>query len=206
MAGSTLKAILSSSRRRWISAAWGLLLMGLLVLPSVDSSIAQYRTLGELRGKLASKAALPERARTLAERVDQKQREMADLDAALVSSEALPLLKQDVTRMARDANCRLRSIRPGSKKKRSLDEVLGIADPKTKRVGKTPDWQVFEHTLSVSIQGSFSATLGFLSRLTDDVRILRCDSLNFHQPRDASEEIVLDLTLTTIDLVHAGAG
>jgi len=200
MGESTVATLLTGKRKRWVGIVWGLLLVGATVLPDVDRSIAQYSELGTLRVKLASRAELPERARMLAERVAQMEEEMADLEAALVPVEALSTFRQDVTRLARSAGCRLRSIRPGPISRRSLDEVLGRANNNAKGSTKKPEWEVEEQISSMSIQGSFGNLLRFLSALETEARILELSALQLHAPPDANEELVLELGIKTFDL------
>lgn len=200
MGESTVATLLTGKRKRWVGVAWALLLVGATVLPDVDRSIARYSELGTLRVKLASRAELPERARMLAERVARMEEEMADLETALVPAEALSTFRQDVTRLARRAGCRLRSIRPGPISRRSLDQVLGRANNDAKGSTKKPEWEVEEQVSSVSIQGSFGNLLGFLSALETEARILELSALQLHAPPDASEELVLELGIKTYDL------
>ena len=206
MGEPTVATLLSGKRKRWVGVVWGLLLVGATVLPDVDRSIAQYSELGTLRVKLASRAELPERARMLAERVAQMEEDMADLEAALVPAEALSTFRQDVTRLARRAGCRLRSIRPGPISRQSLDEVLGRASSSAKGSAKKPEWEVEEQISSMSIQGSFGNLLGFLSTLETEARILELSSLQLHPPPGASEELVLELGIKTFDLHRSRPG
>ena len=135
MGHSALESLLAGKQRRWVSLAWGLLLAWVLILPGVDRSVTQYRAMGELRAQLAEKAGLPERARRLAARAAQMEEDRADLEAALVPAEALPALQQDITRMSRGVKCRLRSVRPGTRAQRPLNEVLG-----TPGAGASTSW------------------------------------------------------------------
>ena len=113
MGESKLEALLTGRRRRWLAIVWVLLLSAVAVLPGIDSSIQQYRTLAELRARLASRNELPDRARKLSARVAKKQQDIGDLEATLVPKARISIYKQDLTQMARKANCRLRSTRPG---------------------------------------------------------------------------------------------
>ncbi|MFQ5805350.1 MAG: hypothetical protein ACE5I3_02740 [Phycisphaerae bacterium] len=203
---SLVATLLTAKRKRWFGIAWGLVLLGVLVLPDVDRSIAQYRELGEFRAKLASRAELPERARMLAERVTQMEDQMADLEAALVPSDALSTFKQDITRMVRGAGCRLRAIRPGPVSRQSLDEVLGRASRNARSATRQPEWEVEEQISSISIQGSFQNLLEFLSALENELRTLQLSSLRLHPPPDTSEELVLELDIRTFNLFRGRPG
>lgn len=206
MSESTLETLLTGRGRRWFGIAWGLVLTAVAVLPGVDLSIERYHELGKLRAELGSRAALPDRARKLAERVAQLHRETADLEATLVSADALSSFKQDVTRMARAAKCRLLSIRPGSASRRPLDEVLGGPGGGTKRPAKKPEWEVEEQISLVSIQGSFANLVEFLSRLDNDIRLLQLASLDLHPPPNRSDELILDLHIKTFNLFRSRPG
>ena len=206
MGHSTLESLLAGKKRRWVAIAWGMLLAGVLVLPGVDRSVDQYRSMGELRAQLAEKAQLPERARLLAERAAQMEEDMAGLEAALVPAQALPALQQDITRMSRDVKCRLRSIRPGSRTQRPLEEVLGRAGAGRNWKLNAADWHVDEQTLSVSIEGSYQDAIRFLTALDNNVRVMEYESIQFHRQPDSESEVVLDLTLKTFDLRHGDAG
>ena len=203
---STIARLLTRKRKRWVWVAWGLLLLGMLVLPDVDRSIADYRELGELRVKLAARAELPDRARMLAERVAEIEEETADLEAALVPPDALPTFKQDLTRMARSARCRLRSIRPGRVTQRPLDEVLSRADNDAKSPTRNAEWEVEEQISSLAVQGSFGNLLAFLSALENDVRIVQFSALHLHPSPDTTEELLLDLHVKTFNLVRKDQG
>jgi len=202
MGESTMATFLTGKRKWWLAITWGLLLVGVLALPDVDRSRRQYRELGELRVKLASRDELPDRARALAERVAQMETEIADLEAALVPSDALSTFKQDITRMARGAGCRLRSIRPGPAIRRALDEVLGRATSATKKT----EWEVEEQISSISVQGTFGNLLQFLSTLENEARILQLASLHLHSPPDKGEELALELQVKTFNLFRARSG
>lgn len=193
-------ALLTGKGRRWLGLTWWLLLVGLLVLPDVDRSIAQYQELGELKVKLASRTDVANRARLLAQRVSRLQDQMAPLEAALVPADAISSLKQDVTQMARAAKCRLRSIRPGPVTRRPLDDVLGKTDKKAKKPVKAAAWEVEEQASSVSIQGSFENLLTFLAALDGDTRIMQLDLLHLHPPPETTDELVLDLRVKTFNL------
>lgn len=206
MGHSALESLLAGKRRRWVGITWGLLLAGVLVLPGVDRWVTQYRTLGEVRAKLAEKAKLPERARLLADRAAQMEEDMAGLEAVLVPTEALPTLQQEITRMSRDVKCRLRSIRPGSRTQRPLNDVLGTADTGGRRKPKAADWHVDEQILSVSIEGSYRDAVRFLTSLDNNVHLMQYESIQLYRQPDTESEVVLDLTLKTFDLKHGDAG
>jgi Tfp pilus assembly protein PilO len=206
MGNSALGSLLAGKQRRWVGIGWGLLLAGVLVLPGVDRGVTQYRILGEVRAKLTEKAKLPERARLLAERAAQMEEDMVGLEAALVPTEALPTLQQEITRMSRDLKCRLRSIRPGSRTKRALEETLGTAGARGDRRLKAADWHVDEQTLSVSIEGSYRDAIRFLTSLDNNARLLQYESIQLYRQPDTESEVVLDLTLKTFNLQHGDAG
>ncbi len=201
-----LEALLTRKGKLWFGIAWVLVLTAMTVLPGVDASIQEYHELGTLRGELASRAALPDRARRLADRVAKVVKEMADLEATLVPADAVSTYKQEVTQMARGARCRLRSVRPGPAGRRSLDEVLGKSGSNAKRGVKKPKWEVGEQTSIVSVQGTFANLIDFLSRLDNDVRLLELASMELHSPSDKSEELILDLQIKTFDLIRNRPG
>jgi Tfp pilus assembly protein PilO len=206
MGESTIATFLTGKRKRWLGLTWGLFLVGVLALPDVDRSRRQYRELGELRVKLAARAELPDRARTLAERVARMETEMADLEAALVPPDALSTFRQDITRMARGAGCRLRSIRPGPATRQGLDEALSTANNKANSATKKNEWEVEEQTSSISVQGTFGNLLQFLSTLENEARVLQLASLQLHSPPDKGEELVLELQVKTFNLFRARPG
>ncbi len=206
MQPSTVEKFLSGNRKRWVAVVWGLVLTLLLVLPYVDRSIRQYRELGELRTRNASKAELPVRARTLAERVDGIKANMEKLEGALVPSTALPAFKQNVTRLARESQCRLRSIGPGSVSRRPLDEALGKTPPGARRGGMKPAWEVDERVSSVSIQGTFASLTRFLAALKDDDRILEPESIQIHPSNESKDALILDVSIRTFDLIRGRPG
>ena len=206
MQRSKIEKFLSPKRKRWAGVVWGLVLTLLLVLPYVDRSIRQYRELGELRTRNESKAELPVRARVLRERVDAIKANVEKLEAALVPSAAVPAFKQSVTLMARQSQCRLRSIGPGSVSRRPLDEVLGKTPPGAKRGRKKPDWEVEQRVSSVSIQGTFASLTRFLASLEDDDRILEPESIQIHPSTESKDALILDVSIKTLDLIRGRPG
>lgn len=206
MQPSKIQKFLSGKRKRWAGVVWGLGLTLLLVLPYVDRAIRQYRELGELRTRNASKAELPVRARVLRDLVAGIEANVQELETALVPSAALPAFKQSVTRMARESQCRLRSIGPGSVSRRSLDEVLGKAPPGTRRRGRKPVWEVEERVSSVSIQGSFANLTRFFAALEKDDRILEPKSIQIHPSTESTDSLILDASIKTVDLIHGRPG
>ncbi len=202
MAESKIEALLTGRRRLWLAIVWVLLLSAVAVLPGVDSSIQQYRTLGELRAKLASRNELPDRARNLRERVAIKQQDIGDLESTLVPKARISIYKQDLTLMAREANCRLLSARPGSVDRRPLDEVLGKTPAGARRKAGKPMWEVEEHTSMISIQGTFAEPTEFLSSLDNDSRLLGLGFLDLHLPAGGTERLILDLHILTFDLLR----
>jgi Tfp pilus assembly protein PilO len=206
MGESTTATFLFGKRKRWLGITWGLLLVGVLALPDVDRSRRQYRELGELRVKLAARAELPDRARTLAERVASMETEMADLEAALVPPDAVSTFRQDITRMARSAGCRLRSIRPGPATRQDLEQVLSTASDKANRGTRKAEWEVEEQTSSISVQGTFANLLQFLSALEHETRVLQLASLQLHSPPDKGEELILELQVKTFNLSRVRPG
>ncbi len=201
MSKSAVDKLLAGKRKVWLGLVWGLLLACGLVLPDIDRLNTQYRQLGDLQTELASRAELPQRARLLAERVAQKEKDMADLKKPLVPPGALSAFKQDLARAARTAKCRLRSVRPGAAKRRPLEEVLTGRPADAKRRTKPPQWEVEEQISSISLQGSFEDLVEFLSALDKDVRILQLSSLQLHIVPEASGEIVMDLQIKTFNLL-----
>lgn len=206
MQRSTVEKFLSGKRKRWAGVVWGLGLTLLLVLPYVDRSIRQYRELGELRTRNASKAELPVRARALAERVDGIRANVEKLEAALVPSAALPAFKQSVTRIARESQCRLRSIGTGSVSRRPLDEVLGKTPPGARRGGLKPAWEVEQRVSPVSIQGTFASLTRFFAALENDDRILEPESIQIHPPTESKDALILDVSIKTFDLIRGRPG
>lgn len=203
---SRLEALLTRNGKRWFGIAWALVLLAVTVLPVLDDSLEKYRELGKLRAEAASRTALPDRARKLADRVAQVQADMADLEATLIPAAAISTYKQEVAQMARRAGCRLRSVRPGSTGRRSLDEVLGKSGSNAKRGAKKPKWEVEEQISMVSVQGSFANLTDFLSRMDKDMRLLELASLNLHPPSDRGEELILDLQIKTFDMIRNRPG
>ena len=201
MSKSAADKLLAGKRKVWLGLVWGLLLACGLALPDVDRVNTQYRELGDLQAKLASREELPQRARLLAERVAQKEKDMADLKKPLVPSDALSTFKQDLARAAKTANCRLRSIRPGATKRRPLEEVLTGRPADAKRRTKAPQWEVEEQISSISLQGSFENLLEFLSALDKDVRMLQLSSMQLRIVPQVSGEIVMDLQIKTFNLL-----
>jgi Tfp pilus assembly protein PilO len=203
---SKVEKFLSGKRKRWAGVVWGLGLTLLLALPYVDRSIRQYREFGELRTRNASKAELPVRARILNERVDSIKANVQKLETALVPSAALPAFKQSVTRMARDSQCRLRSIGPGSVSRRPLDEVLGKTPPGARRGGRKPAWEVEERVSSISIQGTFANLTRFFAALEDDDRILEPESIQIHPSTESKDALILNVSIKTLDLIRGRPG
>ncbi len=204
---SRLEALLTRKGKLWFGIAWVLVLTAVTVLPGVDASTEDYHELGNLRAELASRAALPDRARRLADRVAKVQEDTADLETSLVPAAAVSTYKRKITQMARSARCRVRSVRPGPAGRRSLDEVLGKAGSKAKRgAKKKPKWEVDEKTSLLSVQGTFAALIDFLSRLDNDVRLLELASLDLRSPSESSDELILDLQIKTFDLIRNRPG
>ena len=177
-----------------------------LALPDIDRVNTQYRELGDLQAKRASGAKLPQRARLLAERVAQKEKDMADLKKPLVPSDALSTFKQDLARAARTAQCRLRSVRPGATRRRPLEEVLTGRPADPRRRTAPPQWEVEEQISAISLQGSFEDLLQFLSALDQDVRMLQLSGMQLHILPEASGGIVMDLQIKTFDLLRKRQG
>ena len=201
MSKSAVDKLLVGKRKVWLGLVWGLLLACGLALPDVDRVNTQYRELGDLQAKLASRAELPQRARLLAERVAQKEKDMADLKKPLVPPDALSTFKQDLARAARTAKCQLRSVRPGATKRRPLEEVLTGRPADAKRRTKPPQWEVEEQISLISLQGSFEDLLEFLSALDKDVRMLQLSSMQLQIVPQVSGGIVMDLQIKTFNLL-----
>ena len=206
MQPSKVEKILSGKRKRWVSVVWGLGLTLLLVIPYVDRAIRQYRELGELRTRAASKAELPVRARVMLDVVAGIEANVQELETALVPSAALPAFKQSVTRLARESQCRLRSIGPGSVSRRPLDEVLGKTPAGARRGGRKPAWEVEERVSSISIQGTFANLTRFFAAMENDDRILEPESIQIHPSTESKDALILDVSIKTLDLIHDRAG
>ncbi len=206
MQPSKVEKFLSGKRKRWAGVVWGLGLILLLVLPYVDRSIRQYREFSELRTRNASKAEVPVKARILDERVDGIKANVQKLETALVPSAALSAFKQSVTRMARESQCRLRSIGPGSVSRRPLEEVLGKTPASARPRGRKPAWEVEERVSSVSIQGTFASLTRFFSALQNDDRILEPESIQIHPSTESKDALILDVSIMTVDLIRGRSG
>lgn len=202
MGESKIEVLLTGRRRLLLAIVWVLLLSAVTVLPGIDTSIQQYRKLGELRAKLASRNALPDRARKLRDRVAQKRQDIGDLEATLVPKAKSSVYKQDLTQMARKANCRLRSARPGPVRRRPLDEVLGKTPAGGRRPAAKPMWEVEENVSMISVQGTYAELVEFLSTLDNDARLLGLDALDLHLPTVGTKRLILDLNITTFDLLR----
>lgn len=203
MAESKIEVLLTGRRRLWLAVVWVLLLSAVAVLPGIDSSIQQYRTLGDLRARLTSRSELPDRARKLRDRVAKKQQDIGDLEATLVPNASISIYKQDLAKMARKANCRLRSARPGPVHRRPLDEFLGKAPAGARQKARKPIWEVEEHVAMISVQGTFTELTEFLSSLDNYSRLLGLDFLDLHLPPVGTEKLILDLHISTFDLLRS---
>lgn len=206
MAGSIVDKLLSGRKKRWSSVVWILLIVGIFVLPTVDMALQQYQEMGKLRAKMASRAELPNRTRMLADRVAQMQADMTGLEAALVPPESQSAFKQAVARTAREANCRIRSVRPGPMVIRPLEELISGSDAATGRPTKVADWLVEEQAASVSIQGTFADLVAFVETLDKEVRIVQIATLHLHPPPETNEELILDLNIKTFNLFRNRPG
>ncbi len=205
MSASPANGILTAKRKAWIGLIWSIGLTGILVLPDVDESLRHYRELGTLRAELLSRSHIPDRARMLAERVDQARNAMADLEATLVPDTRLSTFKQDITRMINDAGCRLLSIRPGAVALRPLDDVLDSPAANPARTPKGAPWEARVQTSLISVAGSFEHHVSLMAALDAEPRILNLASLDLHASTESSEELALDLQLQTFDLNEAPA-
>ena len=201
-----IERVLTSKRKIWLLLIWGLLLTCALIMPDVDRLISQYREFGTYRVKLARRGEIPERARLLAERLAEKQKTTAAAKKPLVPPERISAFTQDITRMARVANCRLRSIRPAAAQRRSFEEVLEGRRPEPGQPARGPQWEVEEQTSAVSLQGSFGNLLKFLAALDEDVRILQFSSLHLHTPPNGSDELILELRIKTFNVLKHRQG
>lgn len=199
MATLTKESAQRKRRKRWLSLIIGLFLVGVLVLPEVNSSIAQYQELGALRAERAAQADWPKRARRLRARVEQVRAETVDLENALVPADEVSKFTEDIARLAR-VDCQLRSIRPGPVSLQSFDELLGGASRPTAPRGATPAWMVRSQVSQVSIQGSFDNLVAFISMLDDEVRILQLDLLDLRPLRPGAGELILELQIRTFNL------
>jgi len=199
----TLESFLTGKLKLWLSITWGLFIFGVLVLPDVDLSFAQYREIKELRAQLTRRVGLVDHTRTLDNRVTLKQKDLANLEVVLVPAAELSEFKQDIAMMARNTGCRLRTIRPSAASRRSFDEVLGRGSNGPKRQTKTPEWEVEEQSLEVSVLGSFENIVDFVSTLDKGIRILQLASLRLHPQAGKSEQLVLELRITTFDLLYS---
>lgn len=197
-----MEQFLSRKRKRWFAVVWGLGLTMALVLPDVDRWIQQHDELDELRRQVALRADLPVRARKLANRVEQKKEELAVLEANLIPAASLSSFNRDVTRAVHAANCRVRSLRPGSGSRRPLAEVLGNPDAVAKQPNIKSAWQVEEQVSAISIQGAFGDLVRFVSKLDDETRVLQLASLDVYAPPETTEELVLDVHIRTLDLLE----
>lgn len=202
MTESKIDALLTGKRRLWLAIVWVLLLSAVAVLPGIDSSIQQSRILGELRAKLASRNELPDRARKLRERVAQEKTNIGDLEATLVPETRISVYKKDLAQMARKANCRFRSARSGPVRRRPLDGVLGKTPAGARQRAGKPMWEVEEHVSMISVQGTFAELTEFLSFLDNDSRLLGLDFLDLHLPPSGTEKLILELNITTFDLLR----
>jgi Tfp pilus assembly protein PilO len=196
--------LLTEKRKRWLMVAWLLGLLALAVPSGADRSIQHIRTLGPLRAELLNRSQLPERARRLSESVARKKNEVSHLEDLLVPADELPGFKQMIARMVRTRNCHLRSMRPGSITRRPLDERLGRATLATAKASQAQMWEVEEQQSILSVEGGFSDLLKFISDLSKQTRLLEMASLDLHPvPHDPSR-LILDLHITTFDLLRQG--
>jgi|GEM_PF-2464270 len=200
MGESRIETLLTGKRRRWLAIVWVLLLSAVTALPGVDASIQQYRSLGQLRAKLASRNELPDRARKLSDRVAAKKQDMSHLAKTLVPKEEISAYHKDLRQMARSAKCRLSSVRPGPVRRRALDELLGKAPAKGKRNASSPMWEVEENISIISVEGTFQELMALLAALDQDSRLLSLDSLDLHLPPAGTDQLILDLSISTFDL------
>lgn len=191
---------LNPRTRRWVGITWGLLLLALAVLPSIDETLAQYRVLGTLQAKLATKSDLPQRTRQLADRVLQIQEEMEELEAVLVTDQSISLFKQDITRMANKSNCRVLSIRPGPVIRSPLNEILDPETKKTKKTKKKAAWEVEGSISLVILEGAYNDIMNFLTLLENDHRILTIEALSMHVPQNTDDKLTIELNIKTYDL------
>ena len=191
---------LNPRTRRWVGITWGLLLLALAVLPSIDETLAQYRELGTLQAELATKSDLPQRTRRLADRVLQIQEEMEELESVLVTDQSVSLFKQDITRMANMSKCRVLSIRPGPVIRSPLNEILNPETKKLKKTSKKTDWEVEGSISLVMLEGTYNDIMNFLALLENDHRILTIESLSMHTSQDTDDKLTIEMNIKTYDL------
>lgn len=193
---------LNPRTRRWVGISWGLLILALAVLPSIDVTLAQYKELGTLKAELATKSDLPQRTRRLADQVLQIQEEMEVLESVLVTDQSISLFKQDITRMANISKCRVLSIRPGPVIRKSLKETLNPETTKSKKTKKKAAWEVEGSISSVMLEGAYNDIMNFLTLLENDHRILTIESLSMHPSEDTDDKLILEMNIKTYDLLR----
>ena len=196
-----LESLLSGKGKLWLGVIWVVVLSATVVLPDIDTSIQQFRVLGELRAKLTAREGLPERTVRLEENVARVRERMKDLEAKLVPTDALMAFKQDISGWARSAQCRIRSIRPGGVAKRLLDEVLAEPSAPTNRKSKDGGWKVEEQISVVSIQGTFANLVRFLSTLDQAPTLLELTNLELHATPEGAGQLILDAHIKTFRLL-----
>jgi hypothetical protein len=197
-------ALLTGKRKRWLMIAWVLGLVGVIVPSGADRSIQHIRTLGSLRAELINRSKLPERARQLGESVARKRDEVSHLENLLVSADELPAFKQMISRMVRTTDCHLRSMRPGSITRRPLDEILGRTAVAAAKAPQAEAWEVEEQQSIISVEGSFSDVLKFISNLFAQPMLLEMASLDLHPVPQDPTRLILDLNIRTFDLLRQG--
>jgi len=63
-------------------------------------------------------------------------------------------------------------------------------------------WEVEEKVSMISVQGTFAELVEFLSTLDNDARLLGLDALDLHLPTVGTKRLILDLNITTFDLLR----
>lgn len=193
---------LNPRTRRWVGISWGLLILALAVLPSIDVTLAQYKELGTLKAELATKSDLPQRTRRLADQVLQIQEEMEVFESVLVTDQSISLFKQDITRMANMSKCRVLSIRPGPVIRKSLNETLNPETTKSKKTKKKAAWEVEGSISSVMLEGAYNDIMNFLTLLENDHRILTIESLSMHPSENTDDKLIIEMNIKTYDLLR----
>ncbi|MFW6108608.1 MAG: hypothetical protein ACOC8D_02225 [bacterium] len=180
-------------RRRW---AYGLALLAaglvLAVLPAAARLRRGVRDLDRARRTYALKVSWAGNKDELSQRVAAQAAAVAQLEARLLTSAALPELTRDINAAARAAGCSVRSIRPS--------EPVPLPRPRPKAKGQERAAQWLQWRLSVEVQGEYAQVSGLLQRLDAGPRHLCIRRLLLQPAGGDREMLVCELELAAFGL------
>jgi hypothetical protein len=192
---------------RWLIVIAGTFVVGLvLVMPLVDAYRAGRSEQEALLTELESAKQVAAGLKTFQRRVAEKATQLNAFEARTVDEESLPELRGKLVDLAKETNCNIRRLSPGTPGARPWipgdDPIapVGGAKPGEADSGFTLAWQ----PMSISLSGTSATLRALLEKIAADGMLMHTKSFELYPSSGNRQSLTLDMELWYFTLKRPG--